>query len=114
MSSKVFRRKIFQAPGYRIFLGILGMGCLISFYFKHLFVFVLMVGVWAMPLLLPFRIQEIYALDFWALNNLLSALVLVLFCYCWRKRHHGWWVEVLCVLTFYAAIGLGTMGIGPA
>lgn len=112
--SRLFHHRVLQNPGYRIVLAIFGMACLISLYLQHLFVFVLMVGVWGLPLMLPFRIQELAHLDFWALNNLSSALCLGLFCYCWRHRQQRWWVEVLCVLIFYAAIGFGAMGIGPA
>ncbi len=111
----LFSRKIFQKSGYRILLGIFGVACLISLYVKDLFLFAWMVLVFVIPFLLPSRLEEeIYNLNFGTLKHLGSTVFLVLFYYCWRKRHRGWWVEVLCVFAFYTSIGLGMIVLAPA
>ena len=117
LPTKLINKTLFQKPGYRIWLGIFGVACLVSLYFQRLVVFILILlmglGVWVMPLFLPFRIQDIYNLNIYAMGHLLSVCCLFLFLYCWRKRHRGWQIEVLCVLTFCAAIGLGMVSALP-
>ncbi len=117
LPTKLLNKTLFQKPRYRIWLGIFGVACLVSLYFQRLVVFISILlmglGVWVMPFVLPFRIQEIADLNLYAITHFFCVFFLVLFWYCWRKRHRGWPFEVLCVLTFCAAIGLGMVSALP-
>ncbi len=113
--SAFFNKPLFQKPGYRIWFGVFCVFFLISLYFQDVRVFPLMllmgIGIWIMPLLLLLLvfftlIQDINILNILSLNLVWSMCLLFLFCYCWRNRHRGWQVQVLCVLIFCWAVGL--------
>jgi hypothetical protein len=108
---KLFHKKIFQKPSYRILLGILGVALLISLYFRHLFVFPLMTATIVLPIRAPFLLfsKSISLYEMAAFAN----FVLLGLCYvAWRKRRHAWWVEVLCVLAFYLVMAAAIFSMG--
>jgi uncharacterized membrane protein len=92
--------KFFHNPSYRILLGISGATLLVLVYLEQLFRFALM-NAFQIVLVLS-RNDSLYNIAAFA------SLVFLGLCYlAWRKRHHAWWVEVLCVLAFCVAILLG-------
>ena len=124
--SAFFNKPLFQKPGYRIWFGVFCVFFLISLYFQDVRVFPLMllmgIGIWIIPLLLLLLvfftlilslIKDINILNILSLNLVWSTCLLFLFCYCWRNRHRGWQVQVLCVLIFCWAVGLsGPVALG--